>query len=412
MNILYITVGYLPYTFSESLCNGKLVYALQRQGIDIDVISRTYDSSLYSNDWTEPWALLKEHTHEVKYNHGNRLVRFFDTLRASAYFSIYPIDGLRWAYYAYMEAIRLSKSKHYDIIMTRSPSDIPHLVGYKLKQTLGIPWIANWNDPSATIWPKPYSHQFSVIKKWQLNHLTDKYLDSTDVNTFPSQWLLDHFMKSNPNLKNKNNIVIPHIALDESIELKPSQPMDCGKFRMCHSGNLSAERNPELTFRAIRQLIDEGRDKMEFHIMGYVNNYTQKLIDKYNLNAYVKCIGGFPYMDAMWKMQEYDCLVLLEAILEKGIFFPSKLTDYAQMNRPILAISPTDGYAVENIDKSGIVVDNKDVNSIKHGIASLYDAWMDGVLSSKYDSTELYKIYRAQNVVERYKQLLSQYCRW
>ena len=42
-------------------------------------------------------------------------------------------------------------------------------------------------------------------------------------------------------------------------------------------------------------------------------------------------------MEALSKMQTYDILVLLEARLEKGIFFASKFTDYLQTGLPILA---------------------------------------------------------------------------
>ena len=40
MRHLMIATGYLPYLFSENLCNGKLVFALKESGIDVDVISR------------------------------------------------------------------------------------------------------------------------------------------------------------------------------------------------------------------------------------------------------------------------------------------------------------------------------------------------------------------------------------
>lgn len=40
MKILFIASGYLPYTFSENLCNAKLVYALQEAGWHVDVISK------------------------------------------------------------------------------------------------------------------------------------------------------------------------------------------------------------------------------------------------------------------------------------------------------------------------------------------------------------------------------------
>ena len=40
MKILFITIGFAPYSFSESLCNSKLVLAMQEKGWEIDVISR------------------------------------------------------------------------------------------------------------------------------------------------------------------------------------------------------------------------------------------------------------------------------------------------------------------------------------------------------------------------------------
>lgn len=66
-------------------------------------------------------------------------------------------------------------------------------------------------------------------------------------------------------------------------------------------------------------------------------------------------------------MQEFDCLVLLEARLKKGIFFASKFTDYAQLEKPILAISPTNGFAADTLAQfgGGISVNNQSYRSIK-----------------------------------------------
>lgn len=57
--------------------------------------------------------------------------------------------------------------------------------------------------------------------------------------------------------------------------------------------------------------------------MGHINDYTSQLIKKYSLQDYVKCTVVFH----IWKhylKQTYVILVLLEARLEKGIFFASK----------------------------------------------------------------------------------------
>lgn len=406
MKALLIATGYLPYTFSENLCNAKLVYALQQSGWEVDVISRVDEGNTYNSEWQEPWLCLKPHVSEVTYPIGNKLTRAWDLLRCTLQMDGYPMVGIRWARRAYQKAVTLHKERHYDIVLTRSPNDIPHIVGYKLKKRFGVRWIANWNDPSETIWPEPYTHHFPTWKSDMFNRYTIRCLKAADINTFPSQSLLDHFIEHFPFLRNQHTAVIPHIALCDSL-LAPVKRTKKDKLYLCHSGNISSERNPELLFRALREMIDEGYTRIRLDIMGHINDYTQGLIGKYGLVDYVDCVGSFPYMEAMQRMQDYDVLVLLEARMKKGIFFASKFTDYAQNARPIFAISPVYGFAKDMITKygGGVVVNNEDYKDIKFGLLDLYSAWDSDKLSMAYSTRYLYEQFSAQKVVNIYNQL-------
>ncbi|MBQ5912590.1 MAG: hypothetical protein IIW93_05790 [Bacteroidaceae bacterium] len=406
MKALLITIGYVPYTFSEALCNAKLVYALQQNGWEVDVISRVDDGHNYSTEWQEPWMCLKPHTYEMAYPLGNKITRTLDLLWATMKMGGYPLAGIRWARRAYQQAVALHKEKHYDLVLTRSPSDVPHIVGYKLKQCFGVRWIANWNDPSATIWPEPYTHHFSASKAKMLEKYTIQCLKGADVNTFPSQSLLDHFTEHFPFLRNQETKVIPHIALWGSL-YTPTKQEKKDKLYLCHSGNLSAERNPELLFRAMREMVDEGYPCMQLDIMGHINDYTRDLIDKYRLADYVGCAGSFPYLEAVTRLLDYDVLVLLEARLQRGIFFASKFTDYAQSTRPILAVSPKEGFAHDMITKygGGVFVDNEDYKDIKRGLLELYKAWEADTLDSTYSTQRLYAEFSTQKVVDIYNKM-------
>ena len=94
--------------------------------------------------------------------------------------------GWRGARRAYKKALNLINECSFDAILTRSPNDISHIIGYKLKQKTGIRWIANWNDPADPIWPGKYKHNYSVQKQRRLMARTEKLLRGADVNTFPS----------------------------------------------------------------------------------------------------------------------------------------------------------------------------------------------------------------------------------
>ena len=162
------------------------------------------------------------------------------------------------------------------------------------------------------------------------------------------------------------------------------------------------ERNPETTFQALRYVIDSGFTNLEFHIMGHINDYTSQLIKKYSLQDYVKCIGSFSYMEALSKMQ-----VLLEARLEKGIFFASKFTDYLQTGLPILAISPANGFAVDMLQnqEGEFLADNQSVDSIVSSLNKIIVRWEKGVLAD-CASKKLYEKVSPEAVVKLYKTLI------
>jgi len=405
MRFLMIATGYLPYMFSENLCNGKLVYALNEAGIQVDVISKVDEGPTYQKQWTEPWLSLKHSSRTIHYSVGNKFSQGLDYLYSAIKMDWHFANGIRWARRAYEEAQRMITNNTYDAILTRSPGDIVHLVGYKLKKKISIRWIANWNDPAAPIWPEPYTHHFSPKQQHRHEVFSLEMLKSADITTFPSDSLRQHFIHHFPILNQRSTLVIPHIGLSESI-FRQKDATKRDKLYMCHSGNLSSERNPELMFKAMRHLIDEGTTAFQLHIMGRTNPLVDSLIAEYQLEGYVKYIGSFAYLDAIDKMQEYDILVLLEAVLKKGIFFASKFTDYAQTGRPIWAISPANGFAHDMIIKhhAGIFSDNSNVSSIEYGLKSLIDLWQNKKLSS-ISSLRLFQEFSPNKVVEQYKSI-------
>ena len=401
-----ITPGYLPYLFSECLCCAKLVWALKESGIVVDVISKIDEGPIYDNQWHAPWDQLRSNTYLIQYG-GSRIDRLCDIIYSSLKMGCVS-PGIRWVRRAYEQAQKLMSQNSYDAVLTRSPNDLAHFVGYKLKKDTGIKWIANWNDPAEAIWPEPYTHHDSRYKQNRALKYARKMLQFADYITFPSDTLKSHFISYFPELSSLKTEVIPHIGLVESVFKRVERDTLKNKFYLCHSGNLSKERDPELTFQALRDIINQGFSRFEFHIMGHINDYTQQLIQKYDLTEYVKCIGGYPYLTAIDKLQQYDVLVLLEAKLEKGIFFASKIVDYAQTGLPILAISPTDGFA-NNMIKTyggGILADNTDVQSIETSIIQLIDLWENGDLST-ISSNKMYEQFAPRRVVNQYIEMIN-----
>lgn len=405
--ILMIATGFLPYQFSENLCNAKLVYALRETGYEVDVISRRDEGCTYDSQWKPEWSSLRDLTYTVTYPVGNKLVRFLDVAYSGLYMDGNFINGVRWMRRAYQKARELMAEKHYDAVWTRSPSDLPHYVGKKLKEHTGIRWIANWNDPALPIWPEPYKTKLSPIHQKKEEDRIAALLNAADINTFPSDSLLKHFARHFPFLKESKTEVVPHIGLSECL-FKRHKRFATDVMSMIHSGNMSEERNPENLFKAMRRLVDEGRAHFRLDIIGRPNSLTNALVERYKIKDYVRFIGSFTYLQSVEMLQDYDVMVLLEAIMEEGIFFASKTTDYALTGRPIFAVSPKKGFASDMISRynAGIATDNTSVDSIYCGLKEMLTAYEAHSLD-QYNSSKLYQAFAPEMVVRICDSLFS-----
>ncbi len=361
-NILFIASGFPPYEFSENIANGKLVLALLNSGHSVQVISKIDEGQTYNSEWREPWLQLKPLTLTITYPVGGSWQRSCEIIKNTIRFG-YPIEGIRWAGFTYKKAKELIQEGNIDIILTRSPSDIAHLVGLRLKKKLKVKWIANWNDPSTGTWPDPYERYLTTWKRIISKKYTQEILKFADTITFPSEMLAANF-KAHFRIEDSRTAIIPHIMLNDQVSYEGVLPAN--GLHIVHSGNMSIERDPTNLFMALKRLNDQSDEKVYLDIMGVISKQASDLIEDLNLNKFIRAIEPMPYYRAMKKMAEYDVLLILEAKLTIGIFLPSKISDYAQLNKPILAISPQNGEVKRLLEKygGGVASDNSSVADI------------------------------------------------
>ena len=408
MKILLIATGFAPYSFSENITNSKLVLAFLSKGWEVDVISRKDEGDSYSTTWDNEWKELEILTHEVTYSVGNKFTRIADTL-VSTLIMGYPLEGVRWAKRAYKKALELHIRNQYDVVISRSPSDISHLAAYKFSKETGVKLISNWNDPVVHIWPEPYTKDLSWIKKKLYNNFTNKIISHADINTFPSEDLKNYFLSFFKKLDEKKCHVIPHIGF-LSINIDKSFD-ETSSFKMCHAGNLSVERNPELIFQAIVKFISKNNnDTITVDLLGVANDNLLNLIKNYSLEKNIKFIGSLPYMDALKEMSKYDVLLIIEADLKDGIFLPTKVIDYAQLGIPLLAITPNNSCVDKLIKKygGGESSDCSSVDSIYEAIQKMYNTWLFDSKMPTYDSVALYSEFKAERIIGHYKKIFKE----
>ena len=405
--VLMFAPAFAPFSFSESITNSKLALAFQAHGWDVNIISKTEVWTHYHTGWHQFWQPLKNAISIIDYPLGNRSERLLDFIRQTIRMN-YPIDGVRWAGRAFDRAMKLHKENPYQLVLSRSPSDIGHVPALAFSGQTNVPWIANWNDPPAHLWPEPYKSEVNLFRKLIFKHLMTNVFEEAFAVTFPSERLCKHITRANDKVGNRKVKVIPHIGLPGYLPAKRNAD---GCFRICHAGNLSRERDPRTFFEGMAQFIKSTSmpHSFEIRIIGTSSHELSILSKQYNIEKYIKFSGELKYPDVLAVLEQSDVLAVVEAPCKEGIFLPSKITDYAQVGRPILAVSPLEGTMADLLSetRAGELGVCNQPESVAMAISVLYKAWLNKNIEQDYPTTILWERFRPENIMRQYEEIYS-----
>ncbi|GAA4231876.1 glycosyltransferase family 4 protein [Postechiella marina] len=266
-----------------------------------------------------------------------------------------------------------------ETIITTGPPHSLHLIGLKLKEKLGVKWLADFRDPWTTI---GYHKQLKLTRKSKQKHLD---LERQVLNT-ADQIIVTSFVtkKEFERLTPKPIEVITN-GFDSEATKEVKLNSD---FSIAHIGSLLSKRNPELLWKVLAELIEEVdgfAEVFKLKFIGAVSEDVLKLIDDNNLSDYVDKIGYVSHKEAIEYQKKSQILLLIEIDSEETkCIIPGKLFEYMVSNRPIVSIGPKDS-DVEKIIKetnTGSYFYYEDSKLLKTAILSYYKAFQDKTLKS------------------------------
>lgn len=270
----------------------------------------------------------------------------------------------------------LSKVKIESIITTGPPHSL-HLIGLKLKQELGVNWIADFRDPWTTI---GYHKQLKLLKSSaekhkQLEHQVLITADKVIVTSFTTKKEFQHITK-------KSIEVITNGYDDEKTE---TTVLD-SKFTISHIGSLLSKRNPEMLWQVLSDLKNENAsfaNDLQLNFVGLLSENVLESLKKYNLSDCINSLGYVSHNQSI-KFQKKSQLLLLVEINSEDTkcIIPGKLFEYMVAHRPIIAIGPI-GWDVKTIiseTNTGKCFNYNDYDTLKTTILQHYNAYKNNVL--------------------------------
>ena len=265
-----------------------------------------------------------------------------------------------------------SQHKKPDVIVSTGPPHSMHLIAMGVKKKLNIPWVADFRDPWTGI---DFYSQLKLTRWADKKHhrLERKVLKNADK-VISVGWQLADELK---NLGAKSVKVITN-GYDKDDFQNSEIPPNNNKFTLAHIGSLNKDRNPEILWKALNEIVNKDKEfanKLEIKLVGKVDHFVLESIKNHNLSNNLVKIDYLAHnkLGEIFSTSEILLLLLNNTPNIEGII-TGKIFEYLAANRSILCIGSSTGDAskIINETKSGIAVDFNDKNKIKSFIIKEY----------------------------------------
>ena len=277
-----------------------------------------------------------------------------------------------------------------ELIVSTGPPHSMHLIALGLKNHFPkIKWIADFRDP----WTDIDFYSKLKLTKWadrRHHKLEHKVVTAADHIVTVSNGCAADIEKVA-----KRTVEVIHNGYDPD-DFKFEKIALDKKFSISHFGAFNKDRNPKLLWEVLGEIAKENplfKNDLYLQFIGQTDSSIIDSLKEQNLADQLKLIGHLPHQKGLIRLSSSQLLLLPlnDAPNVKGIL-PGKMFEYMALQRPILAIGPTDAdYAkIINETSSGKCHGFNDKQAIKQTILEYYRLFKTDKLSSKSGSYEKY----------------------
>lgn len=277
------------------------------------------------------------------------------------------------------------KEHHVDLIVSTGPPQSMHMIGRRLAEETGLPWIADFRDPWTKIFYFKHLSMTKATEKWH-KKMEKEVLDNASAVVAVSPLVQQEFqaMTQTPVDLITNGFDDCDFADERCKEADGGPDKD---FVITHTGLFAADGNPTTLWSVLAEKCsrDETFKKLlKIKLVGKTDGQIISSIKSEGLEENLIDLGYQPHTEAVQAQRTASLLILpLRKEPEYRAVLPGKLFEYLASWRPVLGIGQTDGAMsmILNSTKTGLVLDWEDRNSIRRFVDMCWDKHMKGELS-------------------------------
>lgn len=257
------------------------------------------------------------------------------------------VQLISWMPFAVGAGLRLHRRVGFDAVVTTSPLESAHAVGWVLRRR-GVPWIADLRDgwrfeAPRDAWP---THAQTRLDE-ALERLVVRGAD--EVVTVSAALSADLDRRYGRDIETITNGFDP----DEAVPA-PATSVEHGPLTLVHTGGLGAERTVRPLLEALARMAQEEpglRDRVRLVLAGARTSAERAMYDQPAFAPFVEHRGFLSRPESMALQRRADVLVLVTSGVRTGEA-TGKLFEYLATGRPILVLGAGSA-AAEIVTRTG-----------------------------------------------------------
>lgn len=282
----------------------------------------------------------------------------------------------------------LAKNK-VEIIVTTGPPHSMHLIGLKLKEKLGVKWVADFRDPWTDI---DFFDELKLTKWAYKRHrkMEKDVIGNADLVVAVSE---HNRLKLKEKTDGITRVITNGYDPDDVIDV--STKLD-RKFSIAHIGTFMANRNPTFLWQVLAELVSEVKEfeeDLELVLVGKVDSSILIEIERNGLKNFTKIFGSVSHEEAVTFQRKSQVLLLTvnKTGDTKGMV-TGKIFEYLVSGRPVLAIGPEDGDLASILKETntGVISEFNNKKDLKRNILDFYTSYKSNLLKVESINTDRY----------------------
>jgi hypothetical protein len=340
---------------------GARVHVLTTGGLDEELRCRNYDAT------SVPTPPLSE----------NRIGRALQMVRCG----IPEWPGL-WVSAAVDAGARVLASLPANtVIYGRAMPGSSNIVAWHLARLTGLPWVAHFSDD----WPPPQvlanGRKWVAPYKWPLFQFwRRRILRDSGALTFTNPLQAAAVLGAGGERHLAKSFVVSHLYSAAARNVPPQREF----FHIVHAGNFYPPgHTASAIIQGLRMFVDRNpaaRERCRFTQAGWSNGDMPEWTARCGLGDIVRFAGRLPQRDMIALLDGANLLIAVDYARPNSSTVLSKLPDYVNARRPILAVAaPTSAMGrLFAEDSVGLTAHYDAPDQVAARIGAVFEAWQQG----------------------------------